>query len=80
MTRAASPRCGPFDVDKEQALDALRLTWGGSYTVAFDEGPGGDRPRWRAWRGGDGGTMLTGTTPDELNAAIRADCTRGGGA
>ena len=71
ITRAATASRGPFDVDGERALDALRVTWSGSYTVAFDDAPGAGRPRWRAWPLGDRETMLTGSTPDELDRAIR---------
>ena len=76
MSRAAtaSVHRGPFDVDEERALDALRVTWSGSYTVAFDDAPGAGRPRWRAWPLGHSKTTLTGATPDELDRAIRAHC------
>jgi hypothetical protein len=63
-------------VDSGGALEALRVAWEDAYIVCFDDGGsiGGDR--WRAWRLGSAGTMLSGTTPGELNAAIQADCTR----
>lgn len=65
-------RRGIFDVNEERALRALRLDWGEAYAVCFDDAPGGGRPRWRAWSLRDDRAMLTGTTPDELAAAIRA--------
>lgn len=67
-------RPGVFTVDTDRALEALRLAWGDTYSVCFDDAisPGGGQ--WQAWRLGDDGTRLTGSTPDELNAAIRADC------
>jgi hypothetical protein len=67
-------RRGVFEVDEGRVLEALRLAWGGAYTVCFDDALGADADRWRAWRLGGDGTMLAGATPDELNAAIRADC------
>jgi hypothetical protein len=65
-----------FTPDTDRALEALRLAWGDTYSVCFDDAisPGGGR--WQAWRLDDDGTRLTGSTPDELNAAIRADWTR----
>jgi hypothetical protein len=65
-------RRGVFDVDVEHALDALRLEWGESYVVCFDDAVGDGR-RWQAWRLGKPGRQLTGSTPDELSAAIGAD-------
>lgn len=64
-------RRGVFDVDAGRALDALRLAWGDAYAVCFDDaiGPGGGR--WQAWHLGSG-TKLAGSTPGELDAAIRA--------
>lgn len=80
MTGVSPPpgaaRRGVFDVDAERALEALRLDWGGVYTICFDDAPGGGRAGWRAWRVGGSGTAITGTTPDELNAAVRADWAR----
>ena len=63
---------GVFDVDEKRALEALRLTWGDTYAICFDDAIIGGGARWRAWRLG-GGTAITGSTPDELNTAIRAD-------
>ncbi len=65
-----------FDVDEERALDALRVAWGDAYAVCFDNATGAGGLRWQAWQLGGERTMITGTTPDELNAAIRADCVR----
>jgi hypothetical protein len=70
-TAATGRRRGVFDVDVERALDALRLEWGGSYVVCFDDAVGDGR-RWQAWRLGKPGVRLTGGTPDELSAAMRA--------
>jgi hypothetical protein len=68
----AARRQEPAAVDGERPLEALRRDWGGAYAVCFDDAPGGGRPRWRAWPLGSSGTMVTGTTPGELDAAIRA--------
>jgi hypothetical protein len=65
---------GVFDVDEGHALEALRLAWGDAYVVCFDEALGSDASRWLAWRRGGDAMMLAGSTPDELNAAIMADC------
>jgi hypothetical protein len=72
--QAGDKRHDVFDVDEERALGALRLVWGDAYTVCFDDaiGVGGDR--WQAWRLDGDGSRLAGSTADELNAAIRADC------
>ena len=67
-------RRGPFGVDVPKALEALRAEWGEKYTVCYDSAPGTGGGRWRAWRLGGIGVMITGETPDELAAAIRADC------
>jgi hypothetical protein len=56
-----------FDVDEDRALDALRLAWGDAYDIGFEQ------DRWVARHRDASGDLLTGTTPDELNAAIRAD-------
>jgi hypothetical protein len=58
--------------DGERPLEALRQAWGDAYVICFDDAPGAGRPRWRAWRLGSSRTMVTGTTPGELDAAIRA--------
>lgn len=73
---ADGQRRGIFDVDTGRALEALRVTWGSSYAVHFDDVSGVGGPRWQAWRIGGHGTRLAGATPDELDAAIRADWTR----
>ena len=67
---------GVFDVDVERALDALRLEWGTVYVVCFDDAVS-DGSRWQAWRLGKIGVRLTGATPDELSAAMRADLAGG---
>lgn len=67
-------RRGVFDVDTSHALEALRLDWGDAYAVCFDDAIAIGGGRWQAWRLDDHGTRLAGATPDELNAAIRADC------
>lgn len=77
---ADGQRPGAFSVDTDRALEALRMTWGSSYAICFDDAIEIGGGRWQAWRIGGHGTRLTGATPDELNAAIRADCMRGGGA
>jgi hypothetical protein len=59
-----------FDVDEGRATEALRLAWRQAYDIGFADGA------WRAGRLGRTGTPLTGMTPDELNAAIRADWAR----
>jgi len=62
-----------FDVDEDRALDALALAWGDAYKTYVVDG------QWQAWREGAADEdVLTGSTPDELNAAIRADWGREG--
>lgn len=68
---------GAFSVDTGRALEALRVTWGNAYAVCFDDAIGIGVGRWQARRLGDHGTRLAGATPDELNAAIRADWAHG---
>ncbi|MGO9194229.1 MAG: hypothetical protein ACLP8X_38020 [Streptosporangiaceae bacterium] len=64
---------GMPDADEDQALDALALAWGDAYDIYVVDG------QWRAWREGAGDEdVLTGSTPDELNAAIQADNAREG--
>ncbi len=64
---------GVFDVDEDRALDALALAWGDAYKIYVAGG------QWQAWREGSADEdVLTGSTPDELNAAIRADWAREG--
>jgi hypothetical protein len=64
---------GVSDVDAGRALEALRVTWGNTYAVCFDDAIEMGGARWQAWRIGGHGTRLAGATPDELDAAIRAD-------
>jgi hypothetical protein len=45
--------------------------------VCFDDAIEIGGSRWQAWRIGGHGIRLAGGTPDELNAAIRADWARG---
>ncbi len=72
------PRRGPFDVDTDRALEALRVAWGDAYAVCFDDALDVGGGRWQAWRLSGHGIRLAGATPEELNAAIRADWARGG--
>lgn len=67
MVTAGLGRRGPFDVDQDRAIEVLRMTWGDTYDVGFADGA------WRAARLDGPGVLLTGQTPDELAAAIRAD-------
>jgi hypothetical protein len=60
-------RRGIFDVDEDRALNALRLAWGDVYDTGF-----ADRA-YHAARIDGTGDLLSGQTPDELAAAIRAD-------
>ena len=60
-------RGGVFDVDQDRAIEALRVTRGDTYDIGFADGA------WHAARLDGAGTLLTGRTPDELAAAIRAD-------
>jgi hypothetical protein len=60
---------GVFGVDIDRAIEALRLAWGTAYDLGFADGA------WHACRLDGNGTLITGTTPDELNEAIRADWT-----
>jgi hypothetical protein len=66
MTRAASPRRGPFQVDEEAALAELEQAWanGGYHAFSADGGT------WCAIS--SAGEVLTGSTPDELDQKIRA--------
>jgi hypothetical protein len=68
----ANGQRGVFDVDEERTLEALCLTWDDAYAICFDDAIIECGARWRVWRLG-GGTAITGSAPDELNAAIRAD-------
>jgi hypothetical protein len=67
---------GVFKVDTGWALEALHVTWGDAYVVCYDDAISLGGARWRL--GGDA-TMISGTTPDELNVAIQADLARGSG-
>ena len=67
---AAASRRGVFDVDEQRATEAFRLTWGQAYDIRFTGGT------WRARRLSGSGTLITGSTPDELTVAIRADWAR----
>ena len=69
---AAGGQRGVFDVDQDRAVEALRLAWGDAYEVSAS----GDK--YRASKVDSDGEELTGRTPDQLNAAIRADWARGG--
>jgi hypothetical protein len=63
---------GVFDVGEDRALDALELAWGGDYDE-FWVGNG----EWGAHRKGvPDDEVVTGATPDKLNAAIQADAGR----
>ena len=66
----APARRGIFDVDEERATEAFQLTWGQAYDIAFTGGA------WQARRRDGRGTVITGTTPDALTVAIRADWAR----
>jgi hypothetical protein len=63
----AGTRRGPFDVDTDRALEALRLEWAAEYDTGFADGA------YHAARIDGTGDLLTGQTPNELAAAIRAD-------
>ena len=64
---AGTAHRGPFDVDQDRALDALRLAWGDVYDLGFADSA------YRAARIDGTGDLLTAQTPDELDAEIRAD-------
>jgi len=66
---AAATRHGVSGVDTDRAAEALRLAWGTAYDIGFADGA------WHACRLDGNGTLITGATPDVLNAAIRADWT-----
>ena len=63
----------PSAVDTDRALDALTLAWADEYDeIWFHDGAG-----WGAHHKDAGeDDVITGSTPDELNAAIRADWSR----
>lgn len=61
----------PFAVDEDKALSALSLAWGDLYEVYVVAG------QWQAWHdSAPDHDVITGSTPDELNRAIRADWSR----
>lgn len=64
----------PFKVDEDHALDALTLLWGDQYDqISVLDG------QWAAHhRDAPDDELITGRTPDELNAAIRAHWARQG--
>jgi hypothetical protein len=68
----AEPKKRPFNVDVDKALDALNLAWSDVYTeISVYDG------RWTA-RHQDAADddLITASTPDELNRAIRDDWSR----
>jgi hypothetical protein len=65
MTRAASPRRGPFQVDEEAALAELEQAWADGGYHAFSGGG-----TWCAIS--SAGEVLTARTPGELDHKIRA--------
>ncbi len=70
-TAHASGRRGVFEVDPGRAAEALALTWGELYQdIGMDPG------RWQARSRDGNGRVLTGNTPDELAARMRADWAR----
>jgi hypothetical protein len=64
---ARTSRPGPSDSGQVRALDVLRLAWGEVYDTGFADSA------YRAARIEGTGDLLTGQTPEELNAAIRAE-------
>jgi hypothetical protein len=64
----AAVRGAPASGAGEAALDALRLDYGHVYLIGCDDTHG-----WWASRRGVVGVYLTGSTPDELRAAVAAD-------
>ncbi len=67
---AAVSARGVFAFGEHRATGAFRLAWGQAYDIGFAAGT------WRAIRRDGPGTPITGTTPDELTRAIRADWAR----
>ncbi len=62
---------GPFHVDADKALDTLSQAWGDLYEIWLVD------DQWQAWhKDADTKDVLTGSTPDEINRAIRADWLR----
>lgn len=66
---AEPERHGPFEVDVDKALEALRATWGETHVITYDQAVA---PRWRAWRRDCIGVMTGGDTPDELASRLVA--------
>jgi hypothetical protein len=64
---AVGTRRGVIGVATDHAIEAVRLAWGTAYDLGFADGA------WHACRLDGDGTLITGTTPDELNEAIQAD-------
>lgn len=58
---------GPFAVDEERALDAMRWLWGDCYTVDVRSGT------WTAKRLDGLGGEIEAAYPDDLNREIRND-------
>jgi hypothetical protein len=67
LTRRSAAVEHPFSEDELRALEALDLAWGATYDIAVREG------KYLAKRIDGSGPALTGDTPEELDAAIRAD-------
>ena len=57
----------PLTLDERDTLKTLSARWGAVYRVSYDG------HRWRASRKDGTGDTLRGFTPDDLEAAIRAD-------
>jgi hypothetical protein len=58
---------GPFAVDADLALGALRYSWGDAYRIAYS-----DR-QWLAVRRDGLGGAIAADVPDELNRQMRED-------
>jgi hypothetical protein len=56
---------GPRDAPEAEALDALRLAWGGTWDI------GGRDDRWQAARRDGAGTVLTRASAEGLALALR---------
>ena len=69
---ASARQRDPFRVDKDRALEALRLAWADAYDVGCEGGT------WTATSRDAEGHTFTGDTPDALNAKVRADWAREG--
>ncbi len=65
-------RRGVFEVDEDQALEALRLAWADAYDIVFRGG------RWIATSRDGEHRTFTGDTPDALTVRVRADWAREG--